>query len=289
MKGPPAPPPPRSAVLHVVATPIGNLGDLTFRALETLRGAELVICEDTRRTGRLLQHHGIGVSMVSHHDFNERESARRLAERIAGGLQAALVTDAGTPAVSDPGTALVRECLARGVRVVPIPGVSAVTAALSVSHLSPAPYLFLGFAPPRGPARRRFLETVRDLPWTLVFYEAPHRVLAFLNDLGTVLGDREVLFCRELTKLHEEILRMNTSALRGELAGRGKVVGEITLAVAGAGPAEDRATAGGALDPEACLAALDGKGLSNRDAADILVRLCGLSRNEAYRTAGRRR
>ncbi|MBP7864502.1 MAG: 16S rRNA (cytidine(1402)-2'-O)-methyltransferase [Acidobacteria bacterium] len=289
MKIPPADPSAETAVLHVVATPIGNLGDLTLRALETLRAAELVICEDTRRTGRLLQHYGVGAPRVSHHDFNERESARRLADRIAGGLRAALVTDAGTPAVSDPGTALVRECLARGVRVVPVPGVSAVTAALSVSHLSPSPYLFLGFAPPRGPARRRFLETVRDLPWTLVFYEAPHRVLAFLGDLQAVLGDREALFCRELTKLHEEVLRMKTSALREALAGRERVVGEITLAVAGAALPDARASAGSAPDPAACLAALDGKGLSNRDVAAILSRLCGIPRNEAYRMAGRRR
>ena len=272
------------AVLFVMATPIGNLDDMTFRAVETLKGADLVICEDTRRTGALLAHFGARATLCAHHDFNERQSAAKIAAQIGEGRRAVLVTDAGTPAVSDPGLALVRECVAAGIRVTPIPGASAVSAALSVSHIPAPGYLFAGFAPPREAARRRFLKGLASLPQALVFFEAPHRIAAFLKDAQAVLGDREAMLGRELTKLHEEFLRGRLSAIAATLAGRERVLGEITLVVEGlSGDEAGEAPSAAGPTPEALLAALEGRNLSDRDRGEILSALFGLPRNAAYR------
>lgn len=191
--------------LFVVATPIGNLEDLTFRALRILREVDVVAAEDTRRTGKLLAHYGISKRLLSLHEHNEHREAPKLVARIAAGGSVALVSDAGTPGISDPGTNLVRLCREADLPVQAIPGASAVTAALSVSGIPAVPFTFFGFAPVSGPARSRWLETVGDTEGTVVFFEAPHRIHSTLDDvLG--LGVRQIIVNRELTKIHEEFV-----------------------------------------------------------------------------------
>ncbi|MBN2431468.1 MAG: 16S rRNA (cytidine(1402)-2'-O)-methyltransferase, partial [Acidobacteria bacterium] len=222
-----------SGILYVVATPLGNLRDITLRALDTLAAVDLVACEDTRRTRKLLHHYQLDKKVISYHAFNERQRSEWIAATLSRGQSVALVSDAGTPLVSDPGAVLVQACQAAGIPVVPIPGPSALAAALSVSHLDVDSVFFVGFPPARGAARRNLLKSLADLPWSVIFYEAPHRIAALLADLTAIFGERECLFCRELTKLHEEIFRGTLSELRRSLAGRERIRGEITLMVAG--------------------------------------------------------
>lgn len=217
--------------LTIVATPIGNLEDLSPRAARALREADLVACEDTRRSGRLLAHLGVKRPLLSFHEHNERQRLPRILEAIETGSQVALVSDAGTPLLSDPGFVLIRECLALGLQVHHLPGPSAVIAALVQSGLPPYPFTFAGFVPPKSGKRRRFLARFSDLDHTLVFFESPHRILASLNDLVEVLGDRPAALCRELTKLHEETLRGPLSEIRQTLGERPVIKGELTLVV----------------------------------------------------------
>jgi 16S rRNA (cytidine1402-2'-O)-methyltransferase len=219
--------------LLVVATPIGNLDDLSPRGRAALAAADIVACEDTRHSGRLLAHLGIDKPLVSLHEHNERQRLPRLLADLDEGRTIALVSDAGTPLVSDPGYLLVREAAARGVRIEPLPGPSALLAALVASALPPHPFTFLGFPPPKPGKRRNFYRRYADLDHTLVFYESPHRVIASLADAEAELGDRPAAVCRELTKLHEEILRGPLSELAAELASRPAVKGEIVLVVGG--------------------------------------------------------
>jgi 16S rRNA (cytidine1402-2'-O)-methyltransferase len=221
--------------LLVVATPIGNLDDLSPRARAAFESADRVACEDTRRTGRLLAHLGLNKRLVSLHEHNERRRLPQLLAALAAGEVIALASDAGTPLVSDPGFLLVREAVAQGVRVEPIPGPSALLAALVVSGLPPYPFTFAGFPPPKGGKRRTFYRRLAPLPHTLVIYESPHRLLASLADAETELGDRLAVMARELTKLHEEVLRGRLSELAAELAGRASLKGEFVLVV---GPPE---------------------------------------------------
>lgn len=194
----------REGRLYVVATPIGNLGDVSSRALETLRAADVVYAEDTRTTQRLLAHHGIRARLRSLHEHNERDAAAALVAALRDGETVALVSDAGTPAISDPGAHAVAAARAAGYAAVPVPGASALTAALSVAGVA-GPFAFVGFLPPKSAARRAALEPWRTFAHALVFYEAPHRVLECVDDLAAVLGvDREVFIARELTKLHEQ-------------------------------------------------------------------------------------
>ena len=195
-------------VLYVIATPIGNRGDFSPRAVETLRSCDLIAVEDTRKVRRLLDPHGsFSAPLQAYHEHNELALAPRLADRIAAGQRVALLSEAGTPAVSDPGFRLVRECRRRGLPVSPIPGPSAAVAALSVSGLPSDGFLFLGFLPPKGAARRRIFEQYRDFPHTLIFYESTHRILKFLDDVVAVLGeDRILCVAREITKQYETIL-----------------------------------------------------------------------------------
>jgi len=228
-------------VLYVVATPIGNLGDLSPRAREVLSSADRILCEDTRRTGRLLEHAGIRGRLVSHHEHNEKETLERIVGWIREGEALALVSDAGTPLVSDPGFLLVRAIAELGGRIVPVPGPSAMLAALSVSGLPTDRFCFLGYLPARAGERARAIEAVASLTMTLVFYEAPHRLVAALGALATGLGaERRAVLCRELTKLHEEIVRGSLAEI-GEWAGAHTAKGEITLVVAGAPHAERKA------------------------------------------------
>lgn len=222
--------------LLVVATPIGNLDDLTPRARAAFESADIVACEDTRHTGLLLHHLGIKKPLVSLHEHNERQRLPRLLADLEEGRTVALASDAGTPLLSDPGFLLVREATARGIRVEPLPGPSALLAALVASGLPPYPFTFAGFSPPKSGKRRTFFRTWAALPHTLIYFESPHRLLASLDDALAELGDRPAAVARELTKIHEEILRGNLSELRAELGRRPSLKGELVIVVSGARP-----------------------------------------------------
>jgi 16S rRNA (cytidine1402-2'-O)-methyltransferase len=226
--------------LYVVATPIGNLGDITLRALDTLRRADTVFAEDTRHTQRLLAHHGIAAKLAALHEHNERDAARALLRLLAAGRDVALVTDAGTPGISDPGALAVAAARAAGFTVAPVPGPSAGVAALSVAGL-PGPFALVGFLPSKPAARRRALAGWRDFPHTLVFYEAPHRVLESVADLAAVLGgERTVVLARELTKAFESVHACPLADARAWLAADpNRVRGEFVVLVSGAPPARD--------------------------------------------------
>jgi|SRR5262245_47744342 len=216
--------------LFIVATPIGNLNDISSRALQTLRDVDVIACEDTRQTIKLLNHFGIQKHMTSYHEFNEERKAVELADKLAGTTSIALVSDAGTPAIADPGYRLVRLCRQRGIPVVPIPGPNAAVAALAASGLPSDEFMFLGFLPSKKSSRRENLAVLANITCTLVFYEAPHRILASLQDIQDVLGDREVCVAREVTKIHEEFLFGNISTVRQRV----NSMGEFVIVVAGA-------------------------------------------------------
>jgi 16S rRNA (cytidine1402-2'-O)-methyltransferase len=269
------------ATLFVVATPLGNLGDLSPRAAELLRRVPVVAAEDTRRVRGLLAHLGASPRVLSYHAHSPARRAGLILEILAEGRDVALVTDAGTPGVSDPGEDLVTQARAAGFGVVPIPGPSAVTAALSVSGFPAGRYLFLGFAPRRGRDRESWLKQAASAPWTVVLFEAPARVSALLRDLAQAAGGgRRVVVTRELTKLHEEI----RAGTLGELAEQLEAVeprGEFTIVLAGAG--SEAAEAPARPDPAARASELLVQGLSRKDAAHQLARELGLPRNAAYR------
>jgi 16S rRNA (cytidine1402-2'-O)-methyltransferase len=227
-----------SGRLLVVATPIGNLGDLSPRARAAFAGADLVACEDTRRTGQLLAHLGLRKPLVSLHEHNERRRLPHLLAELAAGKAVALASDAGTPLLSDPGYLLVREAAAAGVRIEPLPGPSGVLAALVVSALPPYPFTFAGFAPPRQGKRRGFYRSWAGLGHTLVVFESPHRLLASLADALVELGDRPAAVARELTKLHEEVVRAPLASQLAAWRARPALKGEFALVIgAAASPA----------------------------------------------------
>ena len=270
--------------LYLVATPIGNLEDVTRRALRVLGEADVVACEDTRRTRSLLEHFGIRARAVSYHEHNERERAEELARSIEEGRTVALVSDAGTPGVNDPGYRLVRACVERGLSVVPVPGPTAFVAAVTASGLPTDEFYFGGFLPARGHARREKLASVKHLRATLVFYETPHRLAHALADALEVLGEREAAVARELTKLHEEIVRGRLSELAARFAPAGAARGEMVLVidrdvVEGEGGGGTAATASVAER----VAALEAEGLDPRAALKRAARDLGLTRDEAYR------
>lgn len=236
-----------SGTLFIVATPIGNLEDLGERARRSLAGADIIACEDTRRTGRLLARLGIRGRLLSLHEHNEGRRVPRLLAALTEGAKVALVSDAGTPLISDPGYVLVREAAERGIRVVSVPGPSAVLAALTSSGLPPYPFTFAGFPPSKKNRRRKFYARFADLDHTLVLFESPHRLAASLEDALESFGDRPAALGRELTKLHEEILLGTLSELLAEVERRGTVKGEITLVV-GRRP-EDSGPPAGSFEP----------------------------------------
>ena len=223
--------------LFVVATPIGNLGDATPRSIEVLRSVDAIAAEDTRRTRKLLAHFGITTRLLAYHDHNEERASRELLERIEGGEDIALVSDAGTPLVADPGYRLVSSCAERGMEVVAVPGPSAVVAALSIAGLPPQPFHFAGYLPRKSGQRRTRLASLAGLPCTVVYYESPHRITAALKDMHEVLGDRKAVVARELTKVHEEILRGTLGELSA-VAERRNLKGEIVVVVGGPGKDE---------------------------------------------------
>jgi 16S rRNA (cytidine1402-2'-O)-methyltransferase len=220
-------------MLYVVATPIGNLGDITLRAVETLGVVDLVASEDTRKTGRLLRHLGLTKRQISFHEHNEREAGGRIVASLERGEKVALVSSAGTPAISDPGYTLVRRVIEAGLPCSVVPGPSAVVAALVLSGLPVHAFTFRGFPPRKPGPRRRFLAIDSDSPHTLVFYESPHRLRALLEDALLVLGDRPAALANDLTKLYERVERGSLSALRDGL-GEERLRGEFTLVVSGA-------------------------------------------------------
>jgi 16S rRNA (cytidine1402-2'-O)-methyltransferase len=226
-----------AGVLYVVATPIGNLEDISLRALRILKDVDLIAAEDTRHTRILLDHYEIRTPLVSYHEHNEKTQAPRLAERLAHGEDVALVSDAGTPAISDPGYRLVVEALRIGIRVTPIPGASALASALSASGLPTDRFVFEGFLPSKKSERESRLEALRGERRTVVFYEAPHRLKDALTAMQRILADREIVVGRELSKIHEEFLRGTIDEVIAQLAER-EVKGEITIIVHGAPDAE---------------------------------------------------
>jgi len=269
----------RPGTLYVVATPLGNLEDVTLRALRVLREAKLVACEDTRRTAGLLKAHGISTPTTSYFEHNERWKGAQVLDVIRKGGDVALVSDAGTPGISDPGYRLVRDARAEGLPVIPVPGASAVVAALSVSGLPTDRFLFVGFLPARSGARRSALRDLAAAPETLVFYESPLRAVSALEDMTQILGDRPAFLCREATKLHEEYRRGSLSELRSDLAGRKEVRGEIVLVVGGATAPAPASTE----TPEALFARLTAEGRPRREAVKAVARTLGLSARDVYR------
>ncbi len=262
--------------LAVVAMPLGHPEDITLRALRFLRQADWVAAEDTRTAGRFLAHHGIRSRFLSYHDWNEAERARQILELLGRGQRVAVVAEAGTPGISDPGFDVVRAARRAGFRVIPVPGPSAVTALLSVAGLPTDAFSFFGFPPRKRSRRRAFFEKLKDRPETLVFYESPRRVLETLEDALQVFGDRECALGREMTKPHEEFLWGSVASVRSALASRRRVRGELCWAV--------RGTVDPARVPvDQALAELARSDLPPREAARELARRCGLSSTEAYR------
>jgi len=274
-----------TGTLYLVATPIGNLEDLTRRAERILREADLVAAEDTRHTRHLLSSLGLSKPLFSHHEHNEAKSAAALLAELEQGKSVALVSDAGTPGLSDPGLRLVRLAQAAGIPVVPVPGPSALAAALSAAGIPGEEFSFLGFLPAKKSARRKKLLALKNRPERLVLFEAPHRLAESLLDLAEVLGDREATLLRELTKLHEEVRRSSLRELCQQAKAR-SLKGEITLVIAGAPATADQDRAG--LEEE-LRDRLSAGGISLKQLAEEVAERRGLSRNEVYRLALRLR
>jgi 16S rRNA (cytidine1402-2'-O)-methyltransferase len=266
--------------LFIVPTPIGNLEDITLRALRVLKEVDLIAAEDTRHTQHLLNHYGIRTSLTSYHEHNEREKAQTLVDRIKNGANIALVSDAGTPAIADPGFRLVAAAIAAGVQIVPLPGAAALATVLSASGLPTDRFLFEGFLPAKKAERRAKLQALREQTATLIFYEAPHRLLDTLNDIRQLLGDRRLVVAREVSKVHEEFLRGAVSGIVDQLADR-KVKGEITLVVHGA--TGDARVSDEQLSTE--IRRLTDEQVGVKEIAELLGERYGLAKREVYRLA----
>ncbi len=278
--------------LYLVATPIGNLEDITLRALRVLRTADRIACEDTRQTRKLLDRYSITTPTISSHEHNEAERSRRLIEELKAGARIAVVSDAGTPGLSDPGMFLAAAAIAEGIPVYPIPGASAALAALIASGLNTEHFQFLGFLPPKAGARRTALEEAAarlSHPTTLILYEAPHRILETLSDVESVWGpDCRIVLARELTKIHEEFLRGTVSDIRRQLASRESIRGEMVLLVDAHPLSSDTASAATTITHR--LADLEkSEGLAEKDALKRIARERGVSKSELWRELQRER
>lgn len=264
--------------LYLVSTPIGNLEDITFRAVRILTEAGLIACEDTRQTRKLLDHYGIRKPTVSYHQHNEAVRTPELIEKMTQGETVALVSDAGTPLVSDPGYRLVAAAIANDIQVCPVPGASAILTALAGAGLPTDTFRFCGFLPPKTGQRSKALTQLRHDEGTLIFYEAPHRLLETLADVEKILGARPIVVARELTKIHEEFLRGTVADIRTLLADRGGVKGEITLLIGrAAAPPPEESTI------EDAVAACMREGLSKMEAVKTVARHRRLPKREIYR------
>ncbi len=276
---------PEAGKLYIVSTPVGNLADITLRALETLRAVDLIAAEDTRRTRKLLSYFEIHKPTVSYHEHNARTRGSELLEKIVSGKSVALVTDAGTPCISDPGYLLVEAALARGIELVAVPGPTALISALVVSGLPTHPFVFLGFPPAKGAERRRFFEKYATLDMTLLLYESPNRLEKTLKSMEEAWGDRKMAVARELTKLHEEVFRGRISEALSHFAG--EVRGEIALVVEGAAAQTSQVLRGEdtslkSPDWKEELKELLAGGLAARDAVREISRRRDLPRRAVY-------
>ena len=283
--------------LYLVATPIGNLGDITLRAIEVLKHADRIACEDTRQTQKLLNHFAISTPTVSYHQHNERDRAAELIGALKNGGSIAVVSDAGIPGISDPGSWLVNAAIAAGVPVIPIPGANAALSALVASGLSTEQFHFIGFLPEKAGARRTRLEDLavqpRDSAQTIIFYEAPHRITETLADLESVFGPTlRVVAARELTKLHEEFLRGTAAEIRQNLSARDRIRGEFVLLIEA--PAKTPGTRGFPSETSESISARivrlqSEAGLDEKEALKRLARESGRSKSELYRELQRER
>jgi 16S rRNA (cytidine1402-2'-O)-methyltransferase len=277
----------RAPALYLVATPIGNLEDITLRALRVLKEVDLIACEDTRQTQKLLNHYAITTRTTSYHEHNEAAKSLELVEQMKHGASIALVTDAGMPGISDPGYRLIRLAIERCVPVVPVPGASAFLAALVASGLPTDSFLFNGFLPAKRGERRTALEAIKDSSWTQVFYEAPHRIVDTLTDVVEVLGEaRTIVIAREVTKLHEEFLRGRAVEILEKLKTRESVKGEITLLI---GKAEDQDAHVGTAAPgcptirQRVEQIMAEEKIDEKAALKKVAKERGVSKSEAYR------
>ena len=271
--------------LHITATPIGNLGDVTLRALATLAAADVVLCEDTRVTSRLLERYGIKASMKPYHEHNAEAVRPAIIAALQAGGAYALVSDAGVPLVSDPGYRLVRACVDEGITVHSLPGASSTLTALTLSGLPSDVFTFIGFLPQKEKARRDVLARFKDVPSTLIAFESPHRVVEALGDIAVVFPSRNMALCRELTKLHEEVLRGSAAEIRAVLAARESVKGEIVLVIAP--PTDEAPAATDAQIESAITVALQDH--SSAKAASLVAKEFGLPKDDIYARILRRK
>jgi 16S rRNA (cytidine1402-2'-O)-methyltransferase len=273
------------ASLFIVSTPIGNLGDITYRAVEVLKAADVILAEDTRRSGVLLRHYGIGGRLVSAHEHNERSRASTVVEMLREGRDVALITDAGTPLLSDPGARIVREVVEAGFEVVPVPGASALLAALVASGISAERFAFYGFIPRKGGRRTELLEEIAALPYAAVLYESPNRTAELLRDLAGAAGvERRVAVGRELTKMHEEFFRGTAEEAAARFEER-EVRGEIVVVVEGRPEDAETEAETDALAARSIAQALMAQGMTPSAVAKELRRRLGIARNAAYELA----
>jgi 16S rRNA (cytidine1402-2'-O)-methyltransferase len=268
----------RPGILYVVSTPIGNLEDITLRALRVLREVDLVAAEDTRRTRQLLTHYGIRKPLISYHEYNRRMRGRTLLQGLREGKSIALVTDAGTPGISDPGEDLVRGAIQESIPLVPIPGPAALVAALSVSGLPTESFLFYGFLPSKATARKKWLVSLKDRPETLVFYESPRRLGSLLQDAAQILGDRRVVVAREMTKVYEEVRRGTVNEVLDRLA-EAEVKGEVTVLMEGCTLQPEP---GSSSIVEALKSYSRDRGLSLKESVDRVAGELRVSRRQVY-------
>ena len=272
-----------AGTLYLIATPIGNLEDITHRAVRLLGEVEIIACEDTRHTKKLLNHYGINTRTISYHEHNERERAAELIERLKAGAAVAVVSDAGTPGISDPGFRLARIAIDNDVQVIPVPGASALISALVASGLPTDEFFFGGFLPARAGARRARLAELRSLPATLIFYEGPHRIAATLKDALEILGQRQAVVARELTKMHEEIARGSLSELAARFSSPESARGEMVLIIDRTLMPNESVGSQSDANVSALVTEFEANGLDHRAALKKAARELGLSRDEAYR------
>ena len=272
-----------SGTLYLVSTPIGNLEDITHRAVRLLGEVDLIACEDTRHTQKLLNHYSINTRTISYHEHNERERAAELLKMIESGSDVAIVSDAGTPGISDPGFRLARLAIESGVSVVPVPGASALITALVASGMPTDEFFFGGFLPARSGARRARLAELRSVPATLIFYEGPHRIAATLKDAHEILGEREAVVARELTKIHEEVARGRLSELAERFSSPENARGEMVLIIDRTVIKSEFVNNDSAVSIASLVSALEVEGLDHRAALKKAARELGVSRDEAYR------
>ena len=268
--------------LFVVSTPIGNLEDITLRAVNVLKDCDVIACEDTRTTKKLLARYGIETNLTSYHEHNEIEKSQKLLEKLKEGKDVALVSDAGTPSVSDPGWRLVNLSIENNIEVVPVPGPSAILSALVVSGLPTDSFLFLGFFPRTASKKKELLRQIKDYPYTMIFYESARRLSGTLSVLLEILGDRNICVAREMTKLYEEAIRGSVSEVISILSERDTVKGEVTVVLEGSREGRKKIST---EEAHKALRAMKERGIALSDAVHAVCESSGASKNSVYRIA----